>query len=109
MSQRQRYRILYFQGDEITSSTKMLSGRAYITDGELRIEGVSSFSLPLATIRDVDLYRHKGLGRMIRFRSGADQYFVTVVRLQLFGSFAIVNFFATGKFFRQLSAGSETS
>lgn len=107
MTQTRGYRVLYFRGDELDLSTKMVSGRAFVRDNRLQIEGASPISIPLPEIRDTSLYRLHGLGRMIRFRCGADQFFVTVVRLNFFGYFAIINFFATSKLFRELLADSE--
>ena len=97
-----RYRILYFQGSELDLSTKMLSGRALLDGTSLSIEGPSRFVIPISKITEPRLFRQHGLGRMIRFGYDGRNYYVTVVRINFFGYFAIINFFATGKLFQDL-------
>jgi hypothetical protein len=87
----------------------MLPGRAEI-DGEcLRILGSSALLIPLKEIREPNLYRLHGTGRMIRFAWKESTVFVTVVRTNIFGYFAVINFFATGRLYESLKSLAATA
>ncbi len=96
------YRIMYFCGDEISLSSKMITGKAIIEYGKLNLQGEVKLSLAIEELENIELYRLHGMGRMIRFRCSKKQYFLTVIRFNLFGYFAMINYFATGKLHQQL-------
>ena len=109
MTGRTSYRVLYFVGPSLDLSTKMLPGRAEI-DGEcFRIVGSSELSIPLKEIREPNLFRLHGTARMIRFAWKEGTVFVTVVRVNIFGYFAVINFFATGRLYESLKSLAATA
>ena len=109
MAGRTSYRVLYFVGPSLDLSTKMLPGRAEIDGGRLRIVGSSELLIPLKEIREPNLHRLHGIGRMIRFAWKESTVFVTVVRVNFFGYFAVINFFATGRLHESLKSLAATA
>ena len=101
------YRVIYHQGYSIDLKTRMQSGRAELTSDSLRIHGASGFEIPYRSIRDVDLFRLHGLGRMLKLSGNHGTLFLSVTRINLWGYFAIVNFRATGELHRVLAAEAD--
>ena len=102
------YRVIYHRGDSIGLKTKMQSGRAELTLDSLRIHGASGFEISFRSIRDVELFRLHRLGRMVKLSGGHGTLFLSVMRINLWGYFAIVNFRATGELHRRLAAQADT-
>jgi hypothetical protein len=98
------YRVIYHCGDSVGLKTRMRSGKAELTPDSLRIRGASGLEIPYRSIRDVELVRLHGLGRMVRLSGDQGTLFLSVTRISLWGYFAIVNFFATGELHRRLAA-----
>ncbi len=61
------------------------------------ISGSSILTTPFSQITNVEMFRLHGLGRMIKLVCKERTIFLTVVRLNFFGCFVIVNFFKAGK------------
>ena len=87
----------------------MLSGRAEIDDRNFRISGPRNVLIPFTEIGEPELFRLHGTGRMIRFSWRNSTIFVTVVRLNILGLFAIINFFRTGRLFERLRSRKQTA
>lgn len=98
------YRIIFHQGDSIDLRTRVESGKAELTSDVLRISGARTFEIPLSSLTEAELFRLHGLGRMIRLSSDIGTLFLTVVRLNLWGYFVVVNFRRTGELHQRLEA-----
>lgn len=101
-----RYKIIYCWGDDIGLRTKVSSGHAWVADGILCLqEKGKQEPSPMASLQSAELFRPHGMGRMIRAQF-ADRPLlnIAVVRFSLFGQFALINFFGTGKLCEELCA-----
>ena len=105
------YKVLFHQGDSIDIQTKACSGRLSVEDGRILIVGESELSIPVGHLRSVELFRMHNTGRMLKVVHNQGTLFVTVIRFNLFGYFAMVNFFATGRLQKELQSliGSHNS
>ena len=65
-------------------------------------------SVPLGSIRSVELLRLHGTGRMVKIVHAGGTLFVSIIRFSFFGWFVVANFFATGKLARTLQSGLPT-
>ena len=97
------YKVMYHVGPDISLKTKVNEGILTIRDGAVSIEGKAPFDLPLENITSVELFRLHGLGRMIKVCCGEQNLFVSVIRFNFFGYFALINFFGTGRLRDELS------
>ena len=98
------YKVIFHAGDNISVETKVKTGRLSMTETNLAVTGRDPFSLPLSSLQSVGLFRLHGTGRMLRIVHDRGTLFVSVVRFCLFGQFAIINFFGTGKLKDELEA-----
>jgi hypothetical protein len=99
------YKVLYHQGEEIGLKSKARVGRLSLEGGRLLIRGEPEVSIPLEALYSVELFRLHGTGRMLKILHGGGTLFVSVIRFSLFGVFAVINFFATGRLRKELEAG----
>ena len=60
------YKIIYYQGDSVDSSTEVKSGLLILTEAELQIVGDETISIKLAHLNEVTIFRLHELGRMLR-------------------------------------------
>jgi len=93
---------MYHIGETIDISTKAATGRLSLEDGLLEIVGGSRVAIPVKTLRSVELFRLHGTARMLKISHAAGTLFVSVIRFNLFGYFAVVNFFGTRRLQLQL-------
>jgi hypothetical protein len=98
-----RYRVFFFQGQELTLKTRVERGAAWVDDVGLHIDGPSEVLIPANDILGAELFRLHGLGRVIRMEHRGGRLYLSVVRLMI-GQFALINFFKTGDLHKQLSA-----
>ena len=96
------YKVIYYQGDSVDSSTEMKSGLSILTDTELPILGDETISITLSNLIGIALFRLHGLGRMLRISHRDGTLFLSVIRfrlirLPLIGQFATINFLKTGQ------------
>jgi hypothetical protein len=98
------YKVLYHQGVEIDLRTKAMVGRLSLEDGRILIRGEPEISIPVRALRSVELFRLHGTGRMLKVVHEGGTLFVSVIRFSLFGLFAVVNFFGTGRLQDELQA-----
>jgi len=81
------------------------SGKALLTDKTLILEGPTPLSLDLSSIMSVEMFRLHNTGRMLKVFSTSGTLFLSVVRFNFFGYFAVINFFKTGTLFEMLKRG----
>ncbi len=98
------YRVLYHQGNSIDLRTKARTGRLSVAEGHIHIDGEFELSIPVEQLRSVELFRMHNTGRMLKIVHSQGTLFVTVIRFNLFGYFAMVNFFATGRLQKELQS-----
>ncbi len=97
------FKIAYHTGENINLKTRMESGFLSIFEDNVKIEGTNNLEISFRTVKQIEMFRLHGIGRMIRLDyNDNDRIFFTVVRLNLFGFFLIINFFASGKLFEIL-------
>jgi hypothetical protein len=98
------YKVLYHQGEDIGLKTKSRVGRLSLEGGHLLIRGDPDVFIPVDALHSVELFRLHGTGRMLKITHQGGALFVSVIRFSLFGLFALVNFFATGRLQMELEA-----
>ena len=96
------YKVLYHVGESVSLKTKGATGRLSIEDDRLLIRGPPEISIPFESLRSVELLRMHGTGRMLKIEHATGRLFVSVIRFNLFGLFAVVNFFGTGRLEKEL-------
>ena len=97
------YKVFFYIGEELGLKTRALKGRAWLDDSGLHVEGPTNLSIPRSEVRQVEMFRLHGLGRVIQVDHTNGRLFVSVVRLMI-GQFAFINFFKTGDLFKKLLA-----
>jgi hypothetical protein len=98
------YKVLYHQGEEVGVKTRGKVGHLTFESGRLLIRGEPQVSIPIEALHSVELLRMHGTGRMLKITSAGETLFVSVIRFSLFGLFAVVNYFATGRLQKELEA-----
>jgi hypothetical protein len=88
-----RYRVIYHVGRELTMKTRVSSGSLTIQDDVISISASSPVTIPFSEIVSVEMFRLHGLGRMIKLACKERTIFLTVVRINLWGYFIVINFF----------------
>ncbi len=97
-----RYKIIYHVGSELNVKTRADSGMLTLQDDAIRIASSSPLTIPFSDVTSVEMFRLHGLGRMLKLVCKERTVFLTVVRLNLFGYFVIINFFRAGKLYETL-------
>jgi hypothetical protein len=98
------YKVIFHSGQTISLKTKVKSGRLPVENGQLKITGNSEIQIHLESAHTVEVFRLHGLGRMIKLVHNDGTLFVSVVRLCLFGRFAVINSFRTRELYRRLDS-----
>src|SRR5690348_17234103 len=66
-----RYKIVYHRGPTVDLSTRVSSGWLRFAEGAIAVEGKQeAFTIPVAALRSVEVFRLHGIGRMIRIVHG---------------------------------------
>lgn len=101
-----RYKVVYHVGESIDIHTKVKNALLTEVDGVVTIKerGKGGETLPLSGLESVELFRLHGLGRLLKVRCGGQTVYLTVVRFCIGNLFAVVNFFATGRLYRDLQS-----
>jgi len=97
-----KYKVFFHRGNELNLKSKVLKGHAWLDDSGLHIEGSDNFNIPVHAVQQVKLFRLHGLGRVIQIDHHGGRLFLSVVRLMI-GQFAFINFFKTGRLYKDLS------
>lgn len=97
-----KYKIIYYVGEDIGIKTKALSGELSFKSDSIFIQGEVLFNIPYSEIKTVELFRLHGTGRMLKLVCLDRTLFVSVIRLNVFECFVIVNFFATKRLFEEI-------
>ena len=92
------FKVIYHVGDTIDIKTRIQSGTLSFTESEVSIRGRGRESLlvPYTSLREVELFRYHGLGRIVRVAHSSGTFFVSVARLNLWGYFVIIDFLGAG-------------
>ena len=97
-----RYKVIYHIGKELTIKTRVNAGTLTFQDDAVSISGSSALMIPFSEVTSVEMFRLHGLGRMIKMVCRERTIFLTVVRINLFGYFIIINFFRAGELYESL-------
>jgi hypothetical protein len=81
------HRVMYYVGDALSLRTKVLDGRASLTQDALTITGPYPVDLRLRELHGAELFRLHGLGRWIRVSHGKGTVFISVACFILFGGY----------------------
>jgi hypothetical protein len=98
------YRVIYHNGPELQLKTKVLSGRATVNREGLSIDGETEIEIPTTEVTKVELYRLHGSMSIIRVEHAGGTLHVAPVRINLFGYFVVVNFFAARRLCDELNS-----
>lgn len=99
------YKVMYYLGDDIDLRTKVETGALSTRSDGFRItNGEAQIDVPFTSMRDVEMVRLHGLGRMIRITCSERNLFVTVIRFNIAGYFVMVNFLKAGELYRMLKS-----
>jgi len=101
------FKIMYHVGESIDLKTKVKSGNALLTDNSFEIRGPLPLSIEFSSIKSVEMFRLHNLGRMIKIDFSSGILFLSVVRFNFFGYFAVINFLKTGALFEILKSAAE--
>jgi len=105
-----RYKVIYHLGDQIDLKTRVESGVLTLgTEGFEVTGGATRVSVPFKSVSAVEQFRLNGLGRMIRVAHANGTLFLTVVRFNLGGVFAMGNYLKAGELFEKLQQGRHQS
>jgi hypothetical protein len=97
-----KYKVFFHRGNELTLKTTVFKGHAWLDGSVLQVEGPESFNIPVCELQQVKLFRLHDLGRVIEIEHLHGRLFLSVTRLMI-GQFAFINFFKTGKLYKELS------
>ena len=97
-----RYKTIYHVGKDLTAKTRVSSGTLTVQDDAVSISGSSALTIPFSEVTAVEMFRLHGLGRMIKLACPRRTVFLTVFRLNLFGYFAVINYFRAGELYENL-------
>lgn len=104
-----RYKIIYHVGEEINIKTKVEGGALTWQEQSLLISGSPSFEVPFSSFVSIDMFRMHGLGRMIKLVCSDRTIFLTVVRFNIAGYFAVINFFKAGELYERLKCNNKSA
>lgn len=96
------YKVLFFEGETVELSTKGRTGILSLKSDCLFIRTQPEVCITYDMLRSVELLRMHKMGRMLKVTHRDGAIFLTVIRFQLFGVFAVVNYFATGRLKQEL-------
>jgi len=97
-----RYKVIYHVGTELTLKMRVNSGSLTFQDEAASISGSAPLTIPYSEMVSVEMFRLHGLGRMIKLVCKERTIYLTVVRINLFGYFIIINFFRAGELYESL-------
>jgi hypothetical protein len=96
------YKIIHHVGPELNIKTRVSSGILVLQDDAICISGSSPLNIPFSDVTDVEMFRLHGLGRMLKLICKERTVFLTVVRINIFGYFIIINFFKAGELYESI-------
>lgn len=96
------FKVFFHNGPELGLKTHVLRGTATTDASGLRVDGRDGqVFIPAANIREVELFRLYGLGRVVRVDRQDGRVYLSAVRFMI-GQFASINFFKTGELHKDL-------
>jgi hypothetical protein len=93
--------VIYLDADKPRLSARASSGRLSVDATTLAINGDPGVSLPLASLRSVELHRSQ-LGHVVRIRHEGGSLLLGAYRVNLWGYFVILHYFANRRLAVQL-------
>lgn len=96
------YKVIYHIGNDLNLKTKVNSGTLTFDSEHVHISGSNPLVIAYLSFRNVEMLRLHGLGRIIKLTCSDITVFTSVVRLNLFGYFVIINYFKSGTLCEQL-------
>ena len=96
------YKIAYHIGNEISIKTKVMSGDLSLDAKHISISGFRSLNIGYSTVMHVEMFRIHGLGRIIKVVCSGFNVYLTVIWLNLFGYFVVINYIKTGNLYEQI-------
>ncbi len=96
------YKLLYIVAEEVSLKTKGLSGTLDLYDDHASISGPENMLLPYADFEHLRIFRLYKVGTIIHLRCAEHSVFLSVPRFNLFGMFAVINYFKTRALFGEL-------
>ena len=96
------YKVIYHIGEQAGLTTKGLSGRVLLEEDILIVDGPDGLTIPYSAVHQVEIFRQHGGGSLIKLQTSDTCVFVTVPRLNVFGWFAIINYFKTHELFNAI-------
>ncbi len=97
-----KYKLLYMVAEEVSLKTKGLSGTLTLLDDRAIIKGPDQLSLPYSQFGTLRIFRQHKVGTLIHIRCANTSVFLTVPRINLFGVFAVINYFKTHALYGEL-------
>ena len=98
MAKDEHYKIVYLSGKNFDHKAKGKSGVLTISESVISIVGERNFAVGLKDSHlTVQLVRPQGFGRCIKLDSSTATFWMMVPRVNINGSFVIINFFKTGQ------------
>lgn len=95
--------VIYLDGGEANLSAKANSGRLSVDATTLVISGSPGVTLPLASLRAVELRRSQ-LGHWVHIQHKQGSLLVGVCRINLWGYLVVLNYLANRRLAEQLRA-----
>jgi hypothetical protein len=99
-----KYKVLFSTDETVGLKTVGSRGTLTLEGGVLSIDGDTQISIPVESLRDIELIRMHGTGRMLRIQHSGGTLHLSVIRFSLFRWFAMVNYLATGQLRDELAA-----
>ena len=96
------YKVVYHVGGVLALKTRANSGTLTFQDESVCISGTSVLTVPYSSVTGVEMVCLYGLGSSIKLVCRDRIIFLTVVRLNFFGCFIIVNFFKAVELYETL-------
>ena len=96
------YKLLYIVAEEVGLKSKGLSGTLSLEEDHLEIVGPERIRFLYDEIQELRIFRQHKVGTLIQIRAIETSVYLAVPRFNLFGIFAMINYFKTHELFEEL-------
>lgn len=103
------YRILYMVAEDVGLKTKGLSGTIELQNDRAVIAGSEPLSLAFKEFEELRIHKQHKIGTLIHLRCAGMSVYLAVPRINLFGVFAVINYWATHRLFDELESRMNTA
>jgi hypothetical protein len=93
---------IYYVGEDISLKTKVEDGRLLLGDDSIQILGKENLTIQYSKINSIEGVRLHGLGQMIKLDFDGKIIYFSIIRINLFGYFVIINLFETLKVLKNI-------